>query len=148
MIKYTHQKLIGKWNMCLLRVGEKITSVLTGLERLRGKSYPRVVLKRLVLVLMDLNQRLDGRGSNSSWAGWDESWEMRVALPNRRCWYSISRLGRSLSMIREAVFTTLFNLSVSFCVIDPNHTVNENIRTLDYSSVKVEHDLCGQTRRS
>ena len=30
MIKYTHLKLIGKWNMCLLRGGggEKITSVL------------------------------------------------------------------------------------------------------------------------
>ena len=51
-------------------------------------------------------------------------------------------------MIRDAVFTTLFNLSVSICVIDPNHTVVENIRTLDYSSVKVEDDLCGQTKRS
>ena len=82
----------------------------------------KLVLKQLVLVLMDLNRRLpevDERGSNRSWAGWDESWEMRVALPNRRCWYRISRLGRSLPMIREAVFTTLFNLSVSFCVIDP-----------------------------
>ena len=33
----------------------------------------KLVLKRLVLVLMDLNRRLDGRGSNRSWAGWDES---------------------------------------------------------------------------
>ena len=44
-------------------------------------------------------------------------------------------------MIREAVFTTMFNLSVSCCVIDPNHTVIEHIRTLDYSSVKAEHDV-------
>ena len=51
--------------------GRKITSVLTGLERLRGKGK-RLVLK-LILVLMDLNWRLDGRGSNRSWAGWDES---------------------------------------------------------------------------
>ena len=50
--------------MCLLRVGENITSVLTALERLRGE---KLVLKRLVLVLMDLDRRLDGRGSNRSW---------------------------------------------------------------------------------
>ena len=39
-------------------------------------------------------------------------------------------------MIREAVFTTLFNLSVSFCVIDPNHTVIENIRTLSITALE------------
>ena len=33
----------------------------------------KLVLKRLVLGLADLNRRLDGRGSNRSWAGWDES---------------------------------------------------------------------------
>ena len=32
----------------------------------------KLVLKRLILVLMDLNRRLDGRDSNRSWAGWDE----------------------------------------------------------------------------
>ena len=46
--------------------GRKITSVLTGLERLRGKASTKAVL-------MDLNRRLDGRGSNRSWTGWDES---------------------------------------------------------------------------
>ena len=33
----------------------------------------KLLLNLLVLVLMDLNRRLDGRGSNGSWAGWDES---------------------------------------------------------------------------
>ena len=48
--------------------GRKSTSVLTGLVRLGEK----LLLNLLVLVLMDLNWRLDGRGSNRSWAGWDE----------------------------------------------------------------------------
>ena len=39
-------------------------------------------------------------------------------------------------MIREAVFTTLFNLSVSFCVIDPNHTEIENVRTLSITALQ------------
>ena len=47
----------------------------------RGK----LLLNLLVLVSVDLNRRLDGRGSNSSGAGWDKSREMRLALPNRRC---------------------------------------------------------------
>ena len=47
----------------------KITSVLTGLLRLGGK----LLLNLLVVVFMDLNQQLDGRGSNRSWAGWVES---------------------------------------------------------------------------
>ena len=33
----------------------------------------KLVLKRLVLVLMDLNRQLDERGSNRLWAGWDKS---------------------------------------------------------------------------
>ena len=79
----------------------------------------KLLLKRLlVLVLVDLNRRLDGRGSKRSWAGWDESWEITVALPNRRCWYSISRLGRSLLMIREAVFTTLYMISYYMVLYD------------------------------
>ena len=45
----------------------------------------KLLLNLVVLVLMDVNRRLDGRGSNRSWAGWDESREMRIALPNRRC---------------------------------------------------------------
>ena len=34
-----------------------------------GEENQKLVLMRLVLVLMDLNRRLDGRGSNRSWAG-------------------------------------------------------------------------------
>ena len=49
--------------------GRKIPSVLTGLVRLVGK----VLLNLLVLILMDLNQQLDGRGSNRSRAGREES---------------------------------------------------------------------------
>ena len=69
MIKYTlttHQKV----EYVFAAGGRKITSVLTWLDWLRGK---KLVLKRLILVLMDLNRRLDGRGSNRSWAGWGES---------------------------------------------------------------------------
>ena len=53
-------------------------------------------------------------------------------------------------MIQEAVFTTLFNLSISFGVIDPNHTVIENITILSITApgVKVGHDLFGKTKRS
>ena len=35
-----------------------------------------------------------------------------------------------MPIILEAVFTTLFNLNFSFTVIDPNHTVIENVSTL------------------
>ena len=55
--------------MCA-RVGRKITFVLTGRVQLGGEM---VLLNLLVLVLKDLNWRLDVRGSNRSWAGWDES---------------------------------------------------------------------------
>ena len=60
-----HTKNSPKYGICVAGA-TKITSLLTGLERLRKK----LVLKRLVLVLIDLNRRLDGRGSNRSWAGW------------------------------------------------------------------------------
>ena len=53
-------------------------------------------------------------------------------------WWGLCRL------FWKQIFTTLFNLSFSFTVIDPNHTVIANVRTL---SVKGQHDLCGQTKR-
>ena len=53
-----------------------------------------------------------------------------MALPNRRSWYNDSRLGRSLAIILDPVFITLFNLRFSFTVIDPNHTVIENVSSL------------------
>ena len=31
-----------------------------------------LLVNNVVMVLMDLNRRLDGKGSNRSWAGWDE----------------------------------------------------------------------------
>ena len=70
MIKYTQYKTHPKLEYVFAAAGRKIPSVLTGLDRLRAKTLVR---KRLVMVLMDLNRRLDGRGSNRSWAGWDES---------------------------------------------------------------------------
>ena len=45
-----------------------------------------------------------------------------------------SRLGRSLSIILEAVCITLFNLSFSFTVKDPNRAVIENVRTLSIAA--------------
>ena len=49
--------------------GRQITSVSTGLIWLGGKA----ATKPVGLVLMDQNRRPGGRGSNRSWAGWDES---------------------------------------------------------------------------
>ena len=103
----------------------------------------KLLLNLLVLLLMDLNRRLDRRRSNRSWPGWDESWEMRLVLPNRCCWYNDSRLRKSLPIILQAIFTTLFNLSFSkpYCDWKCQYT-------LGCSSVKGQHDLCGQTKWS
>jgi len=101
----------------------------------------------VVLLLMDLNCRQYGRGSNRSWAWWDESWEMRLALHKSRSWHNDSKLGRSPLIILEVVFTTLFDLSFSFTVIDPNHAV---VEMTEYSITALEgqYDLCGQTKWS
>ena len=48
--------------------GRRIIYVSTGLVRLGEK----LLLNLLLLVLMDLNRRLDGRGSNRLCAGLDE----------------------------------------------------------------------------
>ena len=72
----------------------------------------KLLLNLLVLVLMD-----------------------GMALPKRRSWYNESRLGRSLPIILEAVFTILFNHIFSFTVIAPNHTVIENVRTLSITAL-------------
>ena len=68
-------------------------------DRVRTAKAKKLLLNLLVLVLMDLNRPLDGRGSNKSWAGWDESRDTRMAFPNRRCKCNYSRLGRSLPII-------------------------------------------------
>ena len=102
----------------------------------------------LVLVLMDLNRWLAGRGSNRSWAGWGESCEMRLALPNRRCWYNDSRLGRTLSIILEAA--SIYN-SINaelflhpFIMKDPNHmhTVTWNVRTILIAASSKDSMIC------
>ena len=51
------------------------------------------------------------------------------------CLYNYEILGRSLPIILEAVFTTLFNLSFSFTVIDSNHTVIENVSTFSIAAL-------------
>ena len=113
-----------------------------------GWALLNLLLNLLVLVLIDLNQRLCGRGSNRSWAGWDISWEMRLALPNRRWWYndSGSRLGRSLLIILKAVFATLFNLNFLFLIWPKTCCDWKCQDSLDCSSVNGHHDLCGQTK--
>ncbi len=48
--------------------GRKLTSVLTGLERLRETANTKVIGPGF-----DGSESANRRGSNRSWAGWDES---------------------------------------------------------------------------
>ena len=44
-------------------------------------------------------------------------------------------MGRSLPIIREAAFITLFNLSFSITVLKQNLTVIENVSTFSYTHI-------------